>query len=217
MARPLRIEFAGALYHVTSRGNRRETIYEDDADRETFLDVLSEVVERYNWICHAYCLMTNRYHLLIETIDGNLSKGMRQLNGIYIQTSNWRHHRVGHLFHGRFTGILVDKDAYLLELSRYIVLNPVRAGIISRPDDWRWSSYQPMMGLRPSPKWLEVDGLLRQFGHDRRTARAYYRIGVSCSTVWEFQSGKICGNRFLSVPRSSSTRCGNDRRSKVMR
>ena len=98
MSGPLRIEFAGALYHVTSRGDRREAIYEDDEDRETFLGVLAEVVGRYNWVCHAYCLMTNHYHLLIETLDGNLSKGMRQLNGIYTQASNRRHHRVGHLF-----------------------------------------------------------------------------------------------------------------------
>jgi REP element-mobilizing transposase RayT len=188
MARPLRIEFAGALYHVTSRGDRREAIYEDDEDRETFLGVLAEVVGRYNWVCHAYCLMTNHYHLLIETLDGNLSKGMRQLNGIYTQASNRRHHRVGHLFQGRFKGILVDKDGYLLELSRYVVLNPVRAGIVSRPEDWRWSSYQAMLGLSASPNWLDVDGLLRQFGHDRQTAREHYRrfvrAGVGAS-IWD--------------------------------
>ena len=100
MARPLRIEFPGALYHVTSRGDRREAMYEDEEERATFLGVLAEVVERYNWVCHAYCLMTNHYHLLIETVDGNLSKGMRQLNGIYTQASNRRHHRVGHLYPG---------------------------------------------------------------------------------------------------------------------
>jgi len=147
MSRPLRVELAGALYHVKSRGDRREALYDDDADREAFLDVLAEVVERYNWVCHGYCLMTNHYHLLIETVDGNLSKGMRQLNGIYAQASNRRHSRVGHLFQGGFKGILVDKDAYLLELSRYVVLNPVRAGIVSGPEDWRWSSYRATMGL----------------------------------------------------------------------
>ena len=127
MARPVRIEFAGALYHITSRGDRREAIYEDDTDRFRFLEVLGEVVERFNWRCHAYCLMTNHYHLVVETVDGNLSKGMRQLNGVYTQWSNRRHRRTGHLLQGRYKAILVDSEAYLLELARYVVLNPVRA------------------------------------------------------------------------------------------
>ena len=127
MARPLRIEFPSALYHVTSRGDRREPIFEDDEDRRKFLRVLAETVDRFNWICHAYCLMTNHYHLVVETPEANLSKGMRQLNGVYTQASNRRHRRTGHLFQGRFKAILVDKDSYLLELTRYVVLNPVRA------------------------------------------------------------------------------------------
>ena len=110
MARPLRIEFPSALYHVTSRGDRREPIFEDDEDRLKFLDVLAEVVGRFNWLCHAYCLMTNHYHLVVETPDGNLSKGMRQLNGVYTQASNRRHQRTGHLFQGRFKAILVDQE-----------------------------------------------------------------------------------------------------------
>ena len=188
MARPLRIEFAGALYHITSRGDRREAIYEDDEDRDTFLNVLAEVVERYNWTCHAFCLMTNHYHLLIETVEGNLSQGMRQLNGIYTQASNRRHNRVGHLFQGRFKGILVDKDAYLLELGRYVVLNPVRAGMVDTPAQWRWSSYRAMMGQAPAPKWLAVDGLLSQFGAVREEARQHYRHFVSDGVgqgIWE--------------------------------
>lgn len=131
MARPLRIEFTGALYHVTSRGDRREAIYEDDTDRIRFLEVLGQVAADFNWVVHAYCLMTNHYHLVVETPDGNLSKGMRQLNGVYTQYSNRRHRRVGHLFQGRFKAILVDRDSYLLELARYVVLNPVRAGMVS--------------------------------------------------------------------------------------
>ena len=111
MARPIRLEFSGALYHVTSRGDRREAIYEDDADRERFLAVLADVVKDFNWVCHAYCLMSNHYHLLIETPDANLSKGMRQLNGVYTQASNRRHRREGHLFQGRFKAILVDGGA----------------------------------------------------------------------------------------------------------
>jgi REP element-mobilizing transposase RayT len=188
MARPLRIEFAGALYHVTSRGDRRETIFEDDEDRERFLSVLAEVVERFNWICHAFCLMTNHYHLVIETVEGNLSKGMRHLNGVYTQASNRRHHRSGHLFQGRFKGILVDKEAYLLELTRYVVLNPVRAGMVSSPEQWPWSSYPPMMGKAPVPKWLSIDGLLSQFGKVRSRARQRYRKFVlegMEQNIWE--------------------------------
>ena len=151
MSRPVRIQFEGALYHVTSRGDRREPIYEDNDDRSAFLDILGEVSETFNWICHAYCLMTNHYHLVIETPDGNLSKGMRQLNGVYTQASNRRHKRTGHLFQGRYKAILVDADAYLLELTRYVVLNPVRAGMVDEPGNWPWSSYQAMIGTVPPP------------------------------------------------------------------
>jgi len=175
MARPLRIEFAGALYHITSRGDRREAIYEDDEDREMFLGVLAETVERFNWVCHAYCLMTNHYHLVVETVEGNLSKGMRQLNGVFTQTSNRRHNRMGHLFQGRFKGILVDKDAYLLELSRYVVLNPVRANMVVQPGDWLWSSYRAITGEAAVPAWLAVDGMLSLFGSSRRVAQKRYR------------------------------------------
>jgi REP element-mobilizing transposase RayT len=188
MARPLRIEFPGALYHVTSRGDRREAIYEDDEDRERFLAVLAEVVERFNWLCHAYCLMTNHYHLVVETPDGNLSKGMRQLNGVFTQACNRRHERMGHLFQGRFKGILADKDSYLLELTRYVVLNPVRAGIVRRARDWPWSSYRAMVGEAPVPKWLATDGLLAQFGSRKSRARQRYRDfvadGAGMGSVW---------------------------------
>ena len=179
MARPLRIEFAGALYHVTSRGNRHETIYEDDEDRQTFLNTLAEVVKRFNWLCHAYCLMTNHYHLVVETPDANLSKGMRQLNGVFTQATNRRHTRTGHLFQGRFKGILVDKESYLLELIRYVVLNPVRARMVENPDDWPWSSYRAMVGEVAKPKWLATDGLLAQFGSRRSEASRRYRKFVS--------------------------------------
>lgn len=178
MARPLRIEFAGALYHITSRGDRREAIYEDDEDRAAFLSILAEVVERYHWICHAFCLMTNHYHLVIETLEGNLSQGMRHLNGVYTQASNRRHRRVGHLFQGRLKGILVDKDAYLLELSWYVILNPVRARMVDAPEQWPWSSYRAMRGTAPTPNWLVVDGLLSQFGPVREEARRRYRTFV---------------------------------------
>ena len=130
MARPLRIELSGGLYHVTSRGDRREDIYFSEADREAWLALFAQVCARFNWICHAYCLMTNHYHLIIETPEGNLANGMRQLNGVYTQIVNRAHGRVGHVFQGRYKAILVDKESYLLELVRYVVLNPVRAGMV---------------------------------------------------------------------------------------
>ncbi len=145
---------------VPHHRDRREAIYEDDEDREAFLDVLAEVVVRYNWSCHAFCLMTNHYHLVIETVEGNLSKGIRQLNGVYTQASNRRHRRVGHLFQGRFKGILVDKEAYLLELTWYVVLNPLRVGMVDLPEQWPWSSYRATIGEESVPKWLGVDALL---------------------------------------------------------
>jgi len=140
MARPLRIELAGGIYHVTSRGDRREDIFLDEGDRLAWLDVFGAVCNRFNWVCHAWCQMTNHYHLVVETVEGNLSQGMRQLNGVYTQTFNRTHRRVGHVFQGRYRAVVVEKDAYLLELMRYVVLNPVRAGIVSDAADWPWSS-----------------------------------------------------------------------------
>uniref|UniRef100_UPI00404868E5 REP-associated tyrosine transposase n=1 Tax=Rheinheimera sp. TaxID=1869214 RepID=UPI00404868E5 len=194
MARPLRLEFAGALYHITSRGNERKAIYAEDSDFELFLSLLDNVCAQYNWVVHTYCLMTNHYHLLVETPDANLSKGMRQLNGTYTQAFNRKHQRVGHLFQGRYKGILVDKDAYLLELSRYIVLNPVRARMVSTPDDWRWSSWHSVMGNTPSPDWLATDTLLGMFAKQRKTARKKYADFVQQGngiTLWENLTNQV--------------------------
>ncbi|MBL0163827.1 MAG: transposase [Xanthomonadales bacterium] len=195
MARPIRLEFAGALYHVTSRGDRREAIYEDDADRERFLTVLAEVVRDFNWVCHAYCLMGNHYHLLIETPDANLSKGMRQLNGVYTQASNRRHGRVGHLFQGRFKAILVEADSYLLEVARDVVLNPVRARMVRDPAKWPWSSYRAMMGEVESPDWLATDDLLAAFAKRRSDARRRYRQfvaeGKGFDSIWQQVTGQV--------------------------
>jgi REP element-mobilizing transposase RayT len=130
MTRPLRLEFSNALYHVTSRGDRREDIFLSDDDRNDWLEVLGNVCTRFNWVVHAFCQMTNHYHLLVETVDGNLSGGMRQMNGEYTQRFNRRHSLVGHLFQGRYKAILVQKEAYLLELTRYVVLNPLRANMM---------------------------------------------------------------------------------------
>lgn len=189
MARPLRIEFPGALYHVTSRGDGREDIYRGDADRRIFLVLLAEVCERFNWWGHAYCLMTNHYHLLIETPDGNLAKGMRQLNGVYTQRFNVLHGRCGHVFQGRYKGIIVQKDTYLKELSRYVVLNPVRARMVATSEDWPWSSYRATTGDAPCPDWLRRDWLLSAFASTEQAAVAAYRRfvaeGVGQPGPWE--------------------------------
>ena len=195
MSRPIRIEFPDALYHVTARGDRREEIFEDDQDRQTFLSTLEQVVAQFNWVCYAWCLMDNHYHLMIQTPDGNLSKGMRQLNGVYTQASNRRHQRAGHLFQGRFKAILVDSDAYLLELSRYVVLNPVRAGVVKKPADWPWSSYRASVGLEPAAPWLAVDGLLTQFAKRRSLAQQRYAQfvaeGIKAASPWLGIKGQI--------------------------
>jgi len=178
MTRPLRIEFKGAVYHITSRGNARQAIFLDEKDFADFLSVLCSVVKRYHFILHAYCLMNNHYHLLIETPYGNLSRGMRQLNGLYTQRFNQRHQRVGHLFQGRYKAILVDKDNYLLGLCRYIVLNPVRANIVKDPKDYKWSSYQATTGHKGIP-CLTTDWILSQFGNKQKASRQYQAFVLS--------------------------------------
>lgn len=203
MARPLRIEYPGAIYHVTSRGNARLAIYEDDQDRFSFLKALESTVERYHWLCHAYCLMDNHYHLLIETPDGNLSQGMRQLNGTYTQRFNWRHGRVGHIFQGRFKAILVDRESYLSELCRYVVLNPVRTGTVALPDQYSWSSYRATAGKEKAPAFLTRDWLLAQFGEVRHISQRKYQKfvleGIGQVSPWEKLKGQFLlgGEKFL--------------------
>jgi REP element-mobilizing transposase RayT len=196
MARPLRIEFSGAVYHVTTRGNARADIFEDDNDRNLFCTVLGQVVKRFNWCCHAYCLMSNHYHLLIETPEGNLSAGMRQLNGIYTQAYNRRHCKDGHLFKGRFKAVLVEKESHLLELCRYVVLNPVRAHMVKVPDNYGWSSYLPTLGKRQKPDFLTTEWILANFSATLRKARGEYQQFVKDGiggkeSPWEKLSGQI--------------------------
>lgn len=175
MARPLRIEFAGGLYHVTSRGNARQDIYADNHDRATFLNLIDRTRSRYDWYVHAYCLMSNHYHLLLETGTPTLSKGMKLLNGVYTQAFNHRHRRVGHLFQGRYKAILVDKESYLLELARYIVLNPVRARLVRSAADWKWSSYRATAGLADKTAVLTTDWILSCFSDKKTQAQEQYR------------------------------------------
>jgi REP element-mobilizing transposase RayT len=179
MARPLRLEFPHAVYHVTGRGNARQGIVADDSDRRRFLAILAHVVDRYGWLCHAYCLMDNHYHLLIETPKPNLSQGMRQLNGLYTQAYNRRHHRVGHLFQGRFKAVLVEKETHLLELCRYVVLNPVRAKAVPHPRQWAWSSYRATVGDSERPAYVTVDWILGHFAKQVPTAQERYRAFVA--------------------------------------
>lgn len=194
MARPVRPEFPGAVYHLTSRGNDRQKIFLSEADRELFLEILNRVVLRYGWICHAYCLMPNHYHLLVETPRANLSIGMLQLNGLFTQTFNRRHHRLGHLFQGRFKAILVEKESYLLELCRYIVLNPLRVKSRIDPASWKWSSYRATAGLAQKPQFLSTDWVLGQFGRSPSIAQKKYREFVREgreSRPWDELRGQI--------------------------
>ena len=195
MSRPLRLEYPHAICHVTARGNARAAIFLDDVDRDNFLAVLADCVARFGWICHAYCLMDNHYHLMIETPDANLSAGMRHLNGVYTQQLNRRHRRVGHVFQGRFKAILIERDSYLLELCRYVVLNPVRANMVREVGQYPWSSYRAMVGAVNVPSWLHTDWLLSQFGKSRKVTRRKYTQfvaeGMTESPPWANLKGQI--------------------------
>jgi len=187
MARPLRLEHPGAIWHVTARGNRREAIYLDDDDRNRFLRRLAETVTVHCWRLHAWVLMTNHYHLLLETPEPNLSRGMHRLNAPYSQAFNARHARIGHVFQGRYKSILVEREAHLLELTRYVVLNPVRAGIVSTPGEWPWSSYRETAGTRSPARWLETTWTLRQFADDMRVAQDRYRAFVAEGATGDYR------------------------------
>ncbi len=174
MARPLRVLYEGALYHVIVRGNAKQDIFLDDQDRFGFLDWLEYAVKTHNLVVHAHCLMSNHFHLLIETPDANLSTAMRDLNGNYSQWFNTRHGRVGHLTQGRFKAFVIEKETYLLAVARYIVLNPVRAGLVDHPRRWKWCSYNATAGIAAVPEWLHVDWLLGNFDDERKTAQKAY-------------------------------------------
>lgn len=190
MARPLRLEFPGAVYHVTSRGDRREPIFLNDEDRQQFLHLLGLEVRQQGWQLYAYCLMTNHFHLLVETPEPNLGRGMRRLNGVYTQAFNRRHGLVGHLFQGRYKAIVVDRDAYLSELCRYVVLNPVRAGMVAQPDLWAWSSYAATAGLAVAPGWLAVD-VVRNLFHSPAAYARFVADGIGLAAPWANLAGQI--------------------------
>ncbi|KRD13494.1 transposase [Acidovorax sp. Root267] len=173
MARPLRIEFPGAVYHVTSRGDRREPIFLGDVDRENLLSVLGQALHRFDACAVAWCFMDNHYHFVLHTRQPNLSLLMRHINGVYTQRFNRRHGKVGHLFQGRFKAILVDRDAYLLEVCRYVELNRVRAHLVEHPAQWPWCSYHALAGLSPAPDWLDAQAVWGYLlGRDAQDAQA---------------------------------------------
>ncbi len=189
MSRPLRLEYPGSLHHITARGNARQNIFRDDRDREFFLELLGACVKRFAWILTAYVLMPNHIHLVVQLTCETLSRGMQWLNGKYSQAFNRRHDRVGHLFQGRFNAFLIEKESYFLEVLRYVVLNPVRAGMVMRPEDYVWSSHRAVIGEAPAPEWLSVHDVLVQFGSEQELARAAYREFVdaaigSVTTPW---------------------------------
>ena len=179
MARPLRITYPGAYYHITSRGNEKKPIFKNRSDRERFLEYLKSATERYDAVIHVYCLMGNHYHLLLETPSGNLSQIMRHINGAYTTYFNVKRKRSGHLFQGRYKSILVDKDEYAKELSRYIHLNPVRAEMLKNAEEYQWSSYQFYIGKKKSPDWLHMNFILGYFGKTVSKAQKQYHQFVT--------------------------------------
>lgn len=199
MARPLRIEYPNALYHVMSRGNAYQNIFLGDKDRLLFFKNLKHCLELHNVICHAYCLMDNHYHLLLETPNANLSRIMRDINGNYTQRFNARYKRVGHVLQGRYKAYLIEKELYLLEVVRYIVNNPVKDGFVNRPEQWRWSSYRATSGSVLTSKWLETDFTLGLFSKNKKEARKLYRQFVKegmerDSPFDEIKEGVILGS-----------------------
>lgn len=182
MARGPRVQIRGATYHVMSRGNRKGVIFEDEADRRRFVALLGETVDRYRLLCHSYCLMGNHYHAVVEVSDSNLSGAMHWLNGVFAQYSNRRHQRTGHLLQGRFKSLLVGDDIYLRAANTYVVLNPVRAGLVADPSEWRWSSYRATAGMEDPPDWLDVSWIRWVFGgRTLRDAQQHFREFVSAA------------------------------------
>lgn len=175
MPREPRIQFPGASYHVTSRGNNKQKIFLSNDDRCDFIDVLSRIGGDFRWTVHAYCLMDNHYHLLVETPDANLSPGMQQLNGNYCRNFNRVHGRIGHVTQGRFFSRLIEHDKHLLTLYRYISLNPVKEGLASVPEGYQWSSYSATSGFIPAPSFLETSYTLSLFSDETGRAREAFR------------------------------------------
>lgn len=188
MARPLRITYPGAFYHITSRGNEQKVVFKSNRDKEKFLEYLESATKRYNAVIHAYCLMGNHYHLLLETPSGNLSKIMAHINSAYTTYFNVKRERFGHLFQGRYKAILVEADEYAKELSRYIHLNPVRADMVKLPEEYEWSSYAYYIGKKKSPEWLRRDFILGYFGRNFSESQKNYKYFVTIMMDEKYES-----------------------------
>lgn len=204
MARQLRIEFEGAFYNITSRGNLREKVFFEDKDKEKFLEILGRTKERYGYLIHAYTLMDNHYHLLIETPKANISQIMQNINTSYTVYINRKYRRNGHLFQGRFKAIIVDKDEYLIALSRYIHLNPVRAKIVQRPEDYKWTSYKAFIGNGANALVDTPDALSYFSKEKRKAAKAYRRfvereIREEENPFKEVEAGMLLGGKKLKA------------------
>jgi putative transposase len=195
MSRALRVEFPGAVYHVTSRGNFRQEIFHDDDDRQTFLNKVQASAERYGFIVHAYCLMSNHYHILMETTLPNLSRAMQRINGDYTMAVNHKYGRVGHLFQGRFKAVLIEKESHLLEVARYVVLNPVRARMVEKIESWKWSSYPATAGISSSPVFLHNDWILGRFGRSEAQCRRRYISFVAEGLLKKGSPFSSCGRQ----------------------
>ena len=168
MPRPLRIEYPGAWYHVMNRGLGGKNIYDNNKHREKFLQLLADAIEQYKIEIHSYCLMDNHYHLLVHTPHENLSRAMRHINGLYTQYYNRSKKTDGSLFRGRYKAVLIEGDSYLLQVSRYIHLNPMTANMIKRPEAYQWSSYKYYIGSAAQPPWLKIDIILSIVSHDHQ-------------------------------------------------
>lgn len=199
MARPLRIEYEGAVYHIISRGNRGEHIFTEDQDKEYFTETLQHAVKKYKIDLYAYCIMGNHYHLLLTTPYGELTKAMHYIGSAYGSFLRRQKGWIGHIFAGRYKSLCVEKEGYLLELSRYIHLNPVRAGLAEKPEGYRWSSYGYYIGKQKNPDWLNTDWLLAEYGKDRKAAwkkyKGFVEAGVERPT--EYPKEEITGQAIL--------------------
>ena len=193
MPRQPRIQFPGAIHHITVRGDRREKIFNDDSDRLAWLRMLTQVCERFGWRVHAFCQMGNHYHMVVETPQPNLSKGMQLLNSSYTQWFNHRHRGSGHLFQSRFHSELVHRQTHLLELMRYVILNPVRAGMVATPGGWPWSSYAMTCNAAIAPCWLETGWVLAQFGEAADEAVKAFRrfVADGCDKAGDRSAGPV--------------------------
>jgi putative transposase len=183
MGHKRRIEVAGGLYHVTSRGNARQAIFLDELDYATFLQWVSKTVERFEWLCHGFCLMPNHFHVLVETPEANLAQGMQVLIGTYARRFNWRYRRTGHVFQGPNDPTMIEREAHLMELCRYMAMNPVRAGIVPDPADWPWSSYRATAGLERRPGYLTVDRVRGIFGSTGSSGADEFRAFVGAAVA----------------------------------